>query len=254
MNEHERYLFDLQGYITIPNALDPARLDALNDVLDQQIDAAVSPDSGTHRFTELLGWGQPYLDLIDLPTVTPHLEAILGPKFRLDHTYLDIIRSGLGPIGATLHGGGFPFDPVQYFRFSDGRMYNGLSVVAYNLADVDPGDGGFGCIAGSHKSNFRFPAEWTDLTQPHAAVSRVVGPAGTAVLFTEAMTHGSLPWTADHERRTIFYKYSPHPVAWWGEYPSPEGLEGLTDRQREILEGPNARYEQRVDGAVTRRR
>ena len=47
MNEHERYLFDLQGYITIPNALDPARLDALNDVLDQQIDAAVSPDSGT---------------------------------------------------------------------------------------------------------------------------------------------------------------------------------------------------------------
>ena len=38
MNEHERYLFDLQGYITIPNALDPARLDALNDVLDQQIE------------------------------------------------------------------------------------------------------------------------------------------------------------------------------------------------------------------------
>ena len=254
MNEHDRYLFDLQGYITIPNALDPARLDALNDVLDQQIDAAVSPDAGTHRFTELLGWGQPYLDLIDLPTVTPHIEAILGPKFRLDHTYLDIIRSGLGPIGATLHGGGFPFDPVQYFRFSDGRMYNGLSVVAYNLADVDPGDGGFGCIAGSHKSNFQFPSEWTDLTQPHAAVSRVVGPAGTAVLFTEAMTHGSLPWTADHERRTIFYKYSPHPLAWWAEYPTPEGLEGLTDRQRAILEGPNARYEQRVDGAVTRRR
>ena len=155
---------------------------------------------------------------------------------------LDIIRPGLSPIGATLHGGATPFEPVQYFRFSGGRMYNGLSVVAYNLADVKPGDGGFGCITGSHKSNLPFPGEWKDLADPHPIVTRVTGPAGTAVLFTEALTHGSLPWTGDHERRTIFFKYSPHPLAWWGEYPTSEGVDGLTDRQRGILESPNARY------------
>ena len=87
MNDHDRYLFDLQGYITIPNALDAERLDALNAILDQKIEAAVERDAGTHRFFDLLQWGQPYLDLIDLPTVVPHLEEILGSKFRLDHTY-----------------------------------------------------------------------------------------------------------------------------------------------------------------------
>ena len=97
MNEHERYLFDLQGYITIPNALSTELLDELNAVLDQRIAAAVAPDVSFYSFPSVLDWGQPYLDLIDLPTVTRYLEAILGSKFRLDHTYLDIIRSGLGP-------------------------------------------------------------------------------------------------------------------------------------------------------------
>ena len=35
----------------------------------------------------------------------------MGEGFRLDHIYLDVIRSGLSPIGATLHGGGTPYDP-----------------------------------------------------------------------------------------------------------------------------------------------
>ena len=241
MKEYEQYLFDLQGYITIPNALNTDLLDELNAILDQRVEGASEPDVSFHSFPDVVGWGQPYLDLIDLPTITPYLEAILGSKFRLDHTYLDIIRSGINPSAGTLHGGGTPFDPGQFFRFADGRMYNGLSVVAYNLADVDPDDGGFGCVAGSHKSNFPIPSEWKDLAEPRPSVSRVGGSAGTAVLFTEALTHGSLPWTGDHERRTVFYKYSPHPVAWHPEYPTPDGLEGVTDRQRSLLSGPDAR-------------
>jgi len=31
----------------------------------------------------------------------------------------------------------------------DGRMANGLTVVAYNLKDVNPGDGGFACVPGT---------------------------------------------------------------------------------------------------------
>ena len=46
--------------------------------------------------------------------------------------------TGKGPIGTTLHGGATPFDPSQYFRYDNGRMHNGLMVVAYNLKDVNP--------------------------------------------------------------------------------------------------------------------
>ena len=243
MNENEKYLFDLQGYIAVPDALDSAQLEKLNAVLDQHIEQECPDEEHAHRFGGLLSWGKPYRDLIDNPSIVPYLNVILGERFRLDHLYADLIRGGTSPIGATLHGGGAPFDPSQYYHFHGGQMYNGLTVVAYNLADVGPEDGGFGCVPGSHKSNYRFPGEWRDMAENiEPCVSRVIGPAGTAVIFTEALTHGALPWTGQGERRTIFFKYSPHPMSWSARYFDGAEFKGLTDRKRAILEAPNARY------------
>jgi hypothetical protein len=128
-------------------------------------------------------------------------------------------------------------------------MRNGLTVVAYNLKDVHPGDGGFGCVPGSHKSNLPFPKEWREMSEDHPAVQpflqRVTGPAGTALLFTEALTHGTLPWRGKDERRTVFMKYSPHPLSWAVPAYDPDEYSDLTDAERGRLEGPNARYEGR---------
>jgi hypothetical protein len=246
MNENEQYLFDLQGYIAVPNALDKEQLADLNALLDKHIEQECASDRPAHRFGGLLEWGKPYRDLIDNPSVVPYLDVILGERFRLDHLYADLIRSGTSPIGATLHGGGAPFDPSQYYHFHGGQMYNGLTVVAYNLADVGPEDGGFGCVPGSHKSNYRFPGEWRDMSENiEPCVRRVTGPAGTAVIFTEALTHGALPWTGQGERRTVFFKYSPHPISWSARYFDEVDYDDLTERQRAILEAPNARYANR---------
>ena len=243
MNENEKYLFDLQGYIAVPDALDSVQLERLNAVLDRHIRQEFTKEEHAHRFGELLSWGKPYRDLIDNPSIVPYLNVILGERFRLDHLYADLIRGGTSPIGATLHGGGAPFDPSQYYHFHEGQMHNGLTVVAYNLADVGPEDGGFGCVPGSHKSNYRFPGEWRDMAENiEPCVRRVTGPAGTAVVFTEALTHGALPWTGQGERRTVFLKYSPHPISWSARYFDETEFEGLTERQRAILEAPNARY------------
>ena len=70
-------------------------------------------------------------------------------------------------------------------------------------------------------------------------MKRVTGPAGTAIVFTEAMAHGTLPWTGDHERRTLFFKYSPHWSSWYARYYNADDYPSLTDRQRAILEPPN---------------
>ncbi len=45
-------------------------------------------------------------------------------------------------------------------------MRNGFTVVADNLRDVNEGDGGFGCVPGSHKSNFPLPDEWCTRFSP----------------------------------------------------------------------------------------
>ena len=115
MPEHERYLFDLQGYVVVPNALDAAEVAALNAIVDMQIAALPDGDWSTHRFMEPLTWGAPFRDVIDHPRVLPYVQDIVAPQVRIDHTYLDIIRSGINPSAGTLHGGGTPFDPGQFF-------------------------------------------------------------------------------------------------------------------------------------------
>jgi hypothetical protein len=122
MTDNEKYLFDLQGYLTVPDSLTPAQLTELNSILDEHIARDCAADMLAHRFGGLLDWGQSFLDIIDNDPVTPYLELIVCPKFRLDHVYLDVIRSGTSPIGATLHGGGHPFNPSQYYRHENGHM------------------------------------------------------------------------------------------------------------------------------------
>ncbi len=245
MNEQERYLFDLQGFLAVPNALSAEQITELNRVWDERIARETTVDATTQRWGDILEWGDAYLDLIDNPRISPYLSEILGERFRLDHDYADLIRSGKGPIGTRLHGGGTPFDSSQYYHFQQGKMHNGLTVVAYNLRDVHEGDGGFGCVPGSHKSNYPFPEEWKELDHFQPFMRAVTGPAGTAIIFTEALTHGTLPWQGAGERRTLFYKYSPNAVSWSARYYDASRYTGLSERQQAILEAPNARYRQR---------
>jgi hypothetical protein len=243
MTEKELYLFDLQGYITVPNALNATQLAELNRLVSGQLAEHSKPDARMHRFSEsLLGWGKVVRELIDNAPIAPYLEELIGRDYRLDHDYCDVIRSGTNTHASSLHGGGTPFDSCMFFNQHNGKMYNGLLVVAYNLHDVNPGDGGFGCVPGSHKSNYAFPEEWRELSKAPDCVRAVTGPAGTAIIFTEALTHGTLPWRGKHDRRTVFFKYSPPAISWHAQYYDEKKFEDLTPRQRAILEAPNARY------------
>ena len=57
MNDYERYLSDLKGYLVVPGALSREQVDGLNAVLDEHIAAECPADMRTHRFVPLLDWG-----------------------------------------------------------------------------------------------------------------------------------------------------------------------------------------------------
>jgi hypothetical protein len=244
MTDTERYFFDLYGYVVVPGALAPEQVTALNALVDDQLAAQVAPDATSHRFGRLLGWGSAVQDVIANARLLPHLHALIGTRCRLDHDYLDVIlKPGLGPIGAHLHGGGAPHDPSQHYTFRDGHMVNGLIVVAYALKDVRPGDGGFACVPASHKANYRLPDGWSDLSAgANPCAIEVACDAGDAVLFTEALTHGTAPWRSLEQRRTLFLKYSPHFQSWSARYYDPSEYPDLPVDARRMLEAPNARY------------
>ena len=129
----------------------------------------------------------------------------------------------------------------MYYVYKNGRMFNGLVAISYALTDVGPGDGGFCCIPGSHKSNFvaSLPPEVRTFERPAHYVVQPEVEAGDALIFTEALIHGTQSWTADHERRALLFKFSPGHSAWSQSYYTPDDYENLTEQQQRILATPS---------------
>lgn len=236
MNEEERYLFDLRGYLVIPDVLSAAEIAQLNELLDAQGLPAPEEDTGSARFGGFLDWGSAYCRLLDHPRILSYLKTILGDGFRLDHYYGIHMRAGTEQL--RLHGGNTPYDPPEYYHFRNGQMYNGLTVVAWNLAATGPEYGGFCAVPGSHKANFPCPDSIRTAHTGHEAVVVPDAPAGSVVIFTEALTHGTAAWQARHQRRSLLFKYSPGQQSWGSNYAQPPQNVELTPRQRLLFEKP----------------
>ena len=70
--------------------------------------------------------------------------------------------------------------------------------------------------------------------------------AGDVLIFTEALIHGTQAWTADHERRTLLFKYSP-PHSTWAKVPyDPADYPDATPRQRRLMVPPSVEDHERV--------
>jgi ectoine hydroxylase-related dioxygenase (phytanoyl-CoA dioxygenase family) len=126
--------------------------------------------------------------------------------------------------------------PGERFLFATNAIYEGFVVAAWSLADAGPAYGGFWCIPGSHKSNFKLPRQIHDAPDKASCVVIPKIPAGSVVLFSEAMMHGTAPWRADHERRTLLDCVSQ--MAWSRARVLPPPDVPLTPRQQALLTEP----------------
>lgn len=235
MTELQKYLFDLRGYLIIEHVLTPNQIADLNHLIDGH-SSELDLESGKLHTGGFLTWGQPFIDLLDHETLMPLLKFILGDGFRLDHYYAIYLNQGADRL--NLHGGNTPYDPPEYYHFRNGNMHNGLTVASWNLSDTGPEHGGFCCIPGSHKVNYSCPPE---IREEHYECDAVVIPearAGSLVIFTEALTHGTAPWTAAHQRRSLLNKYSPAQQSWSRSHIAPPEGVTLTPRQQLLFEPP----------------
>ncbi|HIG57532.1 MAG TPA: hypothetical protein EYG11_21620 [Candidatus Latescibacteria bacterium] len=266
MNEDEKYLFDINGYIVVHDALSKADIALCNEAIDHHADQicertgkltlaggskALAGTTGRGDLGGALTWpepyGQPFRNMLDNRKVAPYLHTILGEGFRLDHN-LGIITMRKGAEGHTMHGSSGPgFDRHQYYIFKDGKMHNGLTVAAYQLADVNEGDGGFCLVPGSHKGNYPCPTALRRDEAYSEFVKPITCKAGDCIIFTEATTHGTRPWTSEHDRRTALFRFSPGNLAYVPHNWSEEMLALMNDEQRKVCEPP---YHSRLDRPV----
>ena len=282
VSEEEKYFFDLRGYLVVRGALSADEVKGCNDTIDHYGDeirtrsiedgglargsSALVGKEGRRELTGMLSWPEPYREpfrkLLVHPVVVSRLNEFSGKGFRLDHGPL-LISSRKGAEGHQLHGGGEPFSQSVWYHQQNGKIFCRGITVAWQLTDVNEGDGGFACVPGSHKTAEPTPAEVRSAEDDMGLVYQPVMQAGDVLFFAETMTHGTLPWRGEGERRSVLYKYASRAAARAvGKYFTPQDRYGdwvgeLTPEQQAVLYGPGVHHGSRLpllesDGETTR--
>ncbi|MCY4059971.1 MAG: phytanoyl-CoA dioxygenase family protein, partial [Gammaproteobacteria bacterium] len=245
LTDEEKFLFDLRGFVVVPHVLSHDECEDLIRLADE-IWPRQPEDGPMRRFRGISSWGQRFVDLMDDDRLLPYLVELVGSRLRIDHDYCIFMRKGAG--SNNLHGGPWRYESDHWYRYHDGVMRNGLTVATWNLTDVGPGDGGFACVPGSHKSNFlqHMPRDVARFERREDWVVQPTLAAGDVLIFTEALIHGTTAWTADHERRTLLYKYSPPHSTWTKRLYGPADFPEAKDRQRRLMAPPSVEAHPRV--------
>lgn len=253
------YMFDLQGYLVLKKALTPAHVAALNAGIDALLPMEPGQWDGyvhAHTYTQSDGLnlqqiyeaGEPFEQLIDHPAWIEKVKHFVGGENTFDYNhgplFIDENFANLrGPGEAIgLHSGGHTGTKRNQYRFHNGRFQCGQVNILIALTDIGPGDGGTMIIPASHKANFLHPHFEQYRMALGAAVDGTPGAveihleAGDAILFVDALSHGSARRVNPGQRRIMVYRYGP---SWgnfrFGYHPSPELLERLTPARRQIV-------------------
>jgi hypothetical protein len=230
----DRYRFDVRGYLLFEDALDRPTVARLRSAIEAQSLPAPDETIARQRFGQggqLFTWNPAFCDLVDHPVALSVVNEFIGPYVRLDHAYGITMRPGTSGLG--LHGPAEPFDPSQYFVHRMGALRSGLLTLSWSLSDGRAGEGGFGCIPGSHRASLPLPSGAESL------VIEVPQPAGSLLVFTEALAHCTLPWEGATTRWALLYKYAPGATA-WDPSPAvpPDVLARMSARQRRFFQPP----------------
>jgi len=256
MNEREQFLFDLQGFLLVKNFLSADEVQTLNAAFDANWDKAID-DPNSHAAGKLAGtgkrssfhgmlnwekpWSQPFRDLLAHPKLIPYLNTFFGRGWKMDHSPF-MLASEAGAEGLNFHGStSYHHDGSQYYTYANGVMRCGMIVCQFQLCDVNAGDGGLCVIPGSHKANLLCPQDILHYEANQELIYNVPCKAGDMVIFNEATIHGTLPWKAKHQRRSLLYRYSPKYLHFAGgvyQTSQPEWVSELTEAQQAVLEPP----------------
>lgn len=267
------YLFDLQGYLVLENAISAADLDEMNQWIDDHeayVEAPWATNANprersrwignveTHTYNEengvnfqnIIEGGPVFERLIDYPAwiglVKKYIHSVVN-GLSIHENFLNM----RGP-GGYIHihcGGHVPLSYLTFRQNNTGEWMVGQINVLMALHDIGEGDGPPVLIPGSHKCTEIHPRLHVDgqglvydgvsgkPAGTAVAVKEMYLKAGDVLMFTDAITHGSAERTNPGYRRTVVYRYSPKYVRERFNYQTSEALlRRLTSERRAIIE------------------
>ena len=250
------YLFDLRGYVILKNAVSQDLVGRLNSTIDTFLDMEYLDwrgnvqrlDNNGHAGMELqniVEGGAPFEELIDHPAWVERIHRYCGEEGTyVDGLFIDECFASVRRTGGyfPVHSGAQDGVVRNQYGFVNGMFRCGQVNILLALSDIGPGDGGTMIIPGSHKANLAHPDtlkpwdERREMDTMEGAVE-VHLEKGDALLFVDALAHGSATRTNPGERRVVVYRYGP---SWgntrYGYVYSQELLDRLPPARKKILQ------------------
>jgi len=262
----DEYLFDLQGFLIMRALLSTAEVADANARIDEiphslprggwhgWVQRENHPEHRGTSYQQVYELGGTFERLIDHPAYINYVLRFIGgqgtydcwhgPAF-IDENFVTIRGPGKA---IPLHSGGHEGCKRTSYHYHNGRFQCGQVNVLIALTNVGPGDGATMIIPGSHKSNIVHPAfmrtdrvrDWSE--SGGASADGIAGAievnmnAGDALVFVDALCHGSAKRVKPGERRHVVYRYgSSWNRARFGYHASPQLLGRLNPFARKLV-------------------
>jgi hypothetical protein len=239
LTEEQKYILDTRGWLVVPAVLSEDEIAEMREFCYR-----LHRDRESVPLSQRSSIGGPLQPLIDHPLVVgfmnefvahPPLASEHGYGFRLEGSFLTIRSRGHDNF--RLHGGSGMFNfpgNSHVYCCRPGAANSGLTRVVWELNPVAKGDGGTMFLTGSHKAAFKPPASTQDPNSPLWETYDC--PAGSALFFTEAITHTGAQWrNADRDRVAIFNCYNTINAKWHEWEPHPELLAALPPLRQSLF-------------------
>ncbi|TLS53917.1 phytanoyl-CoA dioxygenase family protein [Paenibacillus antri] len=238
--ETDRFIFESWGYLIIRDVLSK-----------EEVKECLEASIRVHQAAGTEGWAQvgrgyetePALErLIDHPAVLPKVRGLYGDRFILQSSW-NTKQPAFGANGGWHQDGSGAYDfkllgyPIPLLQLR----------ASFLLTDqLAPRTGNMEMVPGSHRSLAPLPAELRKNggSPPNSHI--VCAPAGSVLLFHNAVWHRTYAHDGDYDRYTAHYIYSPPWVAPSDRFENnPEFMARTTPLRRALMgdfERPESPY------------
>lgn len=252
----QRYHLDVYGYVVVEKTLTENEVGTLREALQKlKRDCIATGDPATAvvrnarvsvykphhmHFAHVMESDPAILDYLAHPRLVGMAEELVGGSVRIEESEAiinarDPNADPHAPFTYGFHTGTRP----QYGTYTENGLYHCNFVKTLtNLTDLGPDDGGTVVIAGSHKVQCAERDIIACAYEDPSLIHQVIAPAGSTLLFGEALIHATGRIRSDRERVIIIGGYTPPMFqAWQGQEPSAEFVAQTPDALRPLVSG-----------------
>ncbi len=252
----QRYHLDVYGYVVIENVLGAGEIQRLREAMSRLRDELLdTPDPSKamvrkcrlskyakHRlhFAHILEADPAIFDYLTHPRLVGMAEELIGGDARLEESEAVINSRNpdddlSAPPRYGFHVGTWP----GVGTYTENGLYHCTFVKTLtNLTELGPDDGGTVVIPGSHKVGCDREMIIAAAREDPSLVHQVVAPAGSTLLFGEALIHATGQIRSDKERVIVIGGYTPPMFqAWNGQEPSADFLETVPEQFLPLISG-----------------